>query len=75
MNKCLARISGVDAYIDDIVIYSDTWEEHIETIERVFQRLKLAKLVINLSKSDFGKAEVKYLGHIVKYGKPKPVIY
>ena len=57
---------------DDIGIYSDTWEEHIETVERVFQRFKSAKLVINLSKSDFGKAEVKYLGHIVGYGKTTP---
>ena len=69
MNKCLAGISGVDAYIEDIVIDSDTWEEQIETIERVFQRLKL---VINLSKSDFGKAEVKYLGYLVRYGKIAP---
>ena len=69
MNKCLAGISGVDAYIDNIVIYSVTWEEHIETIERVFQRFKFSKLVINLSKSNFSKAEVKYLGHIIGYGK------
>ena len=68
----LAGISDVDAYIDDIVIYSDKWKEHIETIKRVFQRLKSAKLVINLSKSDFGKAEVKYLVHIVDYGKTTP---
>ena len=47
MNKCLVGISCVDAYIDDIVIYSDMWEEHIKTVEMVFQRLKLAKLVIN----------------------------
>ena len=72
MNKCLVGISGVDTYIDDMVIYSDKWEEHIETIERVFQRLKSAKLVINLSKSDFSKAEVKYFGHIVWYGKITP---
>ena len=64
MNKCQGGISGVDAYIDD-VIYIDTWEEHIKNIERLFQRLKSAKLVI-------GKAEVKYLGHIVEYGKITP---
>ena len=43
------------------------WEEHIKKTERVFQRLKSTKLVINLSNSDFSKAEVKYLGHIVGY--------
>ena len=53
----------MDAYIDDIMIYSDTWEELTRTIKTVFQRLKSAKLVINLSKSDFDKAEVKYLGN------------
>lgn len=43
MNKCISNISGADAYIDDMVIYSDT-EEHLETIRKVFQRLRETRL-------------------------------
>ena len=80
MNKCLAAISRVNAYIDDIVIYIETWEEHIGTIERVFQRLKSAKLVINLSKATSARQKsniwviYKDLG-ILPQPKLKPVIY
>ena len=73
MSSCLADISGVDTYIDDIVIYSDTWVEHVKKVREVFQRLRLANLTINLAKSEFCHAEVKYLGHIVGHGKVAPI--
>lgn len=72
MNRRLTGIPGVDTYIDNIVIYDNTWEEHMETIEKIFQRLMSAQLVLTLSKSDFCVAEVKYLGHIVGYGNITP---
>ena len=56
-------------YIDDVVIYSDNWSDHIRQIKRFFQIMQEAKLTINLMKSEFGKATVKYLGHIVGQGK------
>ena len=40
---CLAGIPSVDVYINDIVIFSNTWEEQVETIEKIFQRLMSAK--------------------------------
>ena len=72
MNKCLAGISNVDIYVDDIVIYNDTWNDHIRAIGQVFNRLEAANLTINLAKSEFGRAEVRYLGHIVGYGHISP---
>lgn len=73
MNACLAGIANVDTYIDDIVIYNDTWAEHVETIRKVFQRLRSARLTINLVKSEFCQAEVKYLGHVVGHGRITPL--
>ena len=72
MSKCLAGLEGVDAYIDDIMIYHNTWENHIETLRKVFERLETANLTINLAKSEFGAATVKYLGHTVVYNCVKP---
>ena len=52
-------------YIDDILIYSDTWEEHLEAIDKVLQRLIQANLKIKLSKCEFARTQLQYLGHII----------
>ena len=52
-------------YMDDIIIYSKTLDEHLIHIELVLKRLKLANLSINRAKSSFAKREVTFLGHIV----------
>lgn len=61
-----------ETYIDDVIIYSDTWEAHVERMEAFFARLDDADLTINLKKSEIGQAHVTYLGHIVGQGKVSP---
>ena len=73
MNICLKDLEGVEVYVDDIVIFSDTWEEHLKRLEQVLFRLKEANLTVNLSKSDFVKAKVVYLGHVVGDGVVTPI--
>ena len=51
--------------MDDILIYSKTFDEHVEHIEAVFSRLRDAGLKLKMSKCEFLKKEVKYLGHVV----------
>ena len=69
VNKLVRNIDGCEGYIDDVVIFSDGWSDHIRQIKRFFQIMREAKLTINLMKSEFGKATVKYLGHIVGQGQ------
>jgi hypothetical protein len=61
--------SGCDefafAYIDDILIASDTYEEHVEHVRRVLEMLKACKLRIHPDKSVFGTNVIEYLGHNV----------
>ncbi|GFT97654.1 hypothetical protein TNCV_2470161 [Trichonephila clavipes] len=57
-------------YLDDIAIFSDTWESHIKHMETVLQRIKRAKLTIKPSKCKFAQQNVKFLGHIVGQGFP-----
>ena len=60
------------AYLDDILIYSKTFEEHVEHVEAVFTRLRDARLKLKMSKCEFLKKEVNYLGHIVSPSGIKP---
>ena len=51
--------------MDDIIIFSRTWEEHLEHLEEVFKQLKHADLKTKCSKCKFFKFEVHYLGYLV----------
>ena len=73
VNKLVRDIDGCEGYIDDVVIFSDNWSDHIRQIKHFFQIMREAKLTINLMKSEFGKATVKYLGHIVGQGQVRPL--
>ena len=52
-------------YLDDIVVFSSTFEEHIDRLEAVFKRLKRNNLKLKASKCEFFKREVTYLGLVV----------
>jgi hypothetical protein len=53
----------VVVYIDDILIYSSSLEEHAEHLRKVFQRLRESKLYTKLDKCEFGVTEVDFLEH------------
>ncbi len=53
------------SYLDDILIYSDTEEEHVEHVRRVFEILAKNSLYIKLSKCKFMQPEVEFCGHII----------
>ena len=52
-------------YLDDILIISQTWEEHLHHIRQVLQTLWQHKLCANLDKCTFGMTQVQYLGYII----------
>ena len=72
MNLVTQDLEGCVVYIDDVIIYSDDWQTHLDRIRRLFEALRRAGLVINLKKSDFARAKVVYLGHEVGHGKIAP---
>ena len=51
-------------YLDDIIVYSKTPEEHLERLEAVFQKIGKAGLKLKPSKCEFCKSRITYLGHI-----------
>ncbi|MBW0579777.1 hypothetical protein O181_119492 [Austropuccinia psidii MF-1] len=52
-------------YIDDIIIYSETWEDHVQYIDRVLSKFTPINLKISLKKWNFGQQELLALGHKV----------
>ena len=53
------------AFLDNILIYSDTLEEHCVHVQRVLQVLKRAGLTLKPEKCEFHKSSVKFLGVII----------
>ena len=73
INSLIAGMDGIGAYIDDVIIYSDFWENHIGTIKEFFDRLTEYRLTVNLVKSEFCHGTLTFLGHVVGQGQVKPV--
>ena len=56
----------VIVYLDDILVYSKTWSEHMKHLKIVLNILRQQKLFGKLSKCVFGASEVEYLGHVLR---------
>lgn len=52
-------------YLDDIVIFSSSFHQHLQRLELVFKRLREHNLKLKLEKCHLFQAEVKYLGHVI----------
>ena len=63
METVLEGIDGIEVYIDDIAIFSDTWEQHQTTLNEVLHRLQEAGFTINPLKCEWAVQETDFLGH------------
>lgn len=55
----------VFAYLDDVIVISDNFEEHVSLLKRVLEKLKSANLTINIDKCQFFRDRLRYLGYVV----------
>ena len=67
MERCMGDMNLRDCliYLDDVIIFSSTFEEHLDRLEAVFTRLQQNNLKLKASKCEFFKSRVTYLGHVV----------
>lgn len=70
MSSILGSSNFRDAlcYLDDVLVWSQTWEEHIEKLSTVLGKIRHSNLKLGLSKCQFGVDEVEYLGSTIKNG-------
>lgn len=52
-------------FVDDILCVSKTFQEHLVHLKNIFEKFRNANMTINIAKSEFGKEEVKFLGHVI----------
>jgi len=67
MNKVLNGIIGdyCYVYVDDVIVFSKTLDEHFEHLNQVFERLRDAGITISMEKSKFCLREMTFLGHLI----------
>ena len=66
MHRCLGDLhNDCLVFLDDIIIFSNTLESHLQKLEKLFERLKEYNLKLKPSKCHFLKDQIKYLGHVV----------
>lgn len=73
IDEVLRGLDFVFAYIDDIFIASRNYDEHIQHIKSVFERLSKYDLRINAEKCEFAKSEISFIGHLVTPNGIKPL--
>ncbi|KAK9537970.1 hypothetical protein VZT92_005538 [Zoarces viviparus] len=75
MNHVLRDVSEFSAaYLDDVVIFSQSWKEHMSHLQQVLQCIKAAGLAINPKKCTVAQKEVEYLGYVIGLGEIKPQV-
>ena len=53
------------AYLDDVIVWSVTWEEHLHRLRDVFDKFRKAGMKLNAEKCRFGQRRIEFLGHVI----------
>ncbi|KAK7097858.1 hypothetical protein V1264_004777 [Littorina saxatilis] len=69
MRKMLKGMKNVVYYWDDLLVHTETFAEHLETLRELFSRLTKANLTVRPSKCILGTDNVDFIGHSLKEGQ------
>ena len=64
--------SFIQTYIDDIILFSKSFDDHLQHMKTLHKLLRKNKLTVKLSKCHFSQTSVKFLGHVLSQGEIKP---
>ena len=65
MTGILKVLNFTITYLDNVIIFSKTPQEHLSHIRKVFEKLRSPKLSMKMSKCNFFSKEIQYLGHVL----------
>ncbi len=60
-------------YIDDILVFSKTFDEHLVHLKKLLAAVHAEGFRLSVSKCNFAKSKVKYLGHIIENNATRPI--
>ena len=70
MNSIIGDVQNqwVMVYVDDVIVFSKTLEEHLKHLRELFRRLRIHGLFIKPKKCEFATSQAHFLGHIMEAG-------
>jgi hypothetical protein len=68
MRKMLEGMDHVVCYWDDLLVHTETWDQHLKTLRELFRRLTDANLTVRPSKCILGTDNIDFIGHSLKAG-------
>ena len=72
MRKVLKGLQNVDNFVDDILIFTDTFSQHVKVFDQVLNRFAGARLISKPSACFIGYRQLECLGHTIGQGKLLP---
>ncbi|XP_076031117.1 uncharacterized protein LOC143019364 [Oratosquilla oratoria] len=69
MRDVLHDVPGTEVFVDDVLVHTESFEEHMVVLRKVLERLSAAGMTVKPSKTELGQTVIQYLGHTVGNGK------
>lgn len=73
MRQMLEGLDGADSYIDDIIVHTNTWEDHLKVLQTLLGRLRDAGFTVRPSKCQIGERSIEFIGHSISRGIIQPL--
>ena len=73
MDTTFRGMKQVESYIDDCIIFSPSFPDHVQELRAVFHRLRKANIHLKRAKCQFGQQEVEFLGHRISQDERQPL--
>ena len=65
INEVIADLPFAVVYLDDILVFSKTPEDHVRHVEEILNRLRKHHFFLKMKKCEFFKSEIPFLGHLI----------
>ena len=65
MRKLFRGLDRIESYIDNLIVYREDWDTHLQVLDELLRRLQQARLAVRRTKCLFGSKSVEFLGHLV----------
>ena len=73
MNRLIGQRTDTSFFFDDIIIFHNDWNSHVQALYEIFNIFKSHRLTVKPSKTEIAFPEIQFLGHTVGNGLLKPI--